>query len=339
MNATDKILLAETNRTAATAIARDLKKNGFDVVTAGDTAHVLNLARQDKPDMVLLNSQLAGSGVAILRRLRSNVYTTHIPVVAMVAAGDAARAVMMDAGAQDCVEQPVSAQALLAAIGRHLKQSLDFTQAPAEVLAAPERMAELNETGLLDSPPQESFDLLTRLTAKLLGAPVALVTLVDKDRQFFKSQTGLAEPWAGARQTRLSHSFCQWVVSGKEEVVVSNANNHPTLKNNLAIKDLRVIAYAGVPICGRSGQAIGSFCVIDSNPRDWSEAELSLLRDLAVVGEACSLPEGANGASKAAASAIAVISRLLRTHRARLDAAEQDALLDLSEKQAARISA
>ena len=79
-------------------------------------------------------------------------------------------------------------------------------------LRDPIRLAALEETGLLDSLPEETFDRFTRLAARLLGTPVSLITLVTPDRQFFKSAVGLAAPWAAARETPLSHSFCQYVV-------------------------------------------------------------------------------------------------------------------------------
>jgi hypothetical protein len=75
------------------------------------------------------------------------------------------------------------------------------------------RLAALWRTGLLDTPPEEVFDRLTRLTRRMLDAPVALVSLVEADRQFFKSALGLPEPWATRRETPLSHSFCQHVVA------------------------------------------------------------------------------------------------------------------------------
>ena len=75
------------------------------------------------------------------------------------------------------------------------------------------RLAALWRTGLLDTPPEQVFDRLTRLVRRLLGTPVALVSLVDADRQFFKSAVGLPEPWAARRETPLSHSFCQHVVA------------------------------------------------------------------------------------------------------------------------------
>src|SRR5690242_20053531 len=107
----------------------------------------------------------------------------------------------------------------------------------------PSRIAVLKETGLLDSPPEAAFDRFTRLAARLLGLPVALVSLVDGERQFFKSALGLKEPWASRRETSLSHSFCQFVVRERARLVVTDARVHPALASNLAVRDLGVIAY------------------------------------------------------------------------------------------------
>jgi diguanylate cyclase (GGDEF)-like protein len=139
----------------------------------------------------------------------------------------------------------------------------------------------------MDSQPEAAFDRLTRLAANLLGTPVALVSLVDDHRQFFKSAFGLeAEPWASRRETPLSHSFCQYVTRGRDRVVVGDAREDPRLRDNLAIRDLHAIAYAGMPLIV-DDEAIGAFCVIDDKPRVWSADKLQLLEDLAasVVSE------------------------------------------------------
>ena len=134
---------------------------------------------------------------------------------------------------------------------------------------------------LLDSPPEESFDRLTRLASRLLGAPVALVTLVGDDRAFFKSAIGLPEPWATRRGTPLSHSFCRHVVATGAPLVVEDARRHPLVRGNPAVRELRWIAYAGVPLLGNGGPAVGALCVIDHLPRIWSPRDLALLADLA----------------------------------------------------------
>ena len=153
----------------------------------------------------------------------------------------------------------------------------------AEALAEPGRLAALHAAALLDSPPDESFDRLARLAAKVVNAPVALVSGVDRDRQYFKSCLGLPEPWATRRETPLSHSFCQHVVAAREPVIVSDARKDERLLDNLAIRDLRVIAYLGVPLITREGHAVGTLCVIDHEPRIWTSDEIGLVKDIAAA--------------------------------------------------------
>jgi GAF domain-containing protein len=153
----------------------------------------------------------------------------------------------------------------------------------AAALAEPGRLAALHQSTLLDRPAEESFDRLARVAAKVVGAPVALVTAVDKDRQFFKSCLGLPEPWASSRETPLSHSFCQHVVAEREPVIVTDARKDSRFIDNLAIRDLGVIAYLGVPLITAEGQAIGTLCVIDHHPRIWTDEEIGFVSDLAAA--------------------------------------------------------
>ena len=158
----------------------------------------------------------------------------------------------------------------------------------ASAIRSPARLEALRRAEVLDTPPEEAFDRLTRLAAKALHVPVSLVSLVDADRQFFKSCAGvLPEPWRSARQTPLSHSFCQHAVASARPFVVIDAREHPLVRDNGAVAELGVIAYAGVPLVLADGQAVGSFCVIDGSPRQWTDEDLDILRTLAAaaVGE------------------------------------------------------
>ena len=115
----------------------------------------------------------------------------------------------------------------------------------------------------------------------MLNAPVALVSLVDSDRQFFKSCLGLPEPWASQRQAPLSHSFCQHAIASREPLLVDDSREHELLRDNLAIRDMGVIAYAGIPLIDADGHALGTLCVTDSQPRHWTTHQVQLLSDLA----------------------------------------------------------
>lgn len=144
-----------------------------------------------------------------------------------------------------------------------------------------DRLRALRATGLLDSPRDEAFDRHARIAAEALNAPVALVSLTDENRQFFKSCLGLPEPWGSRRGTPMSHSFCQHAVASKQPLIVDDARQHPVLKHSPAIKDLGVTAYAGIPLIDGAGFALGALCAIDDRPRHWTTSQVELLKDVA----------------------------------------------------------
>lgn len=148
-------------------------------------------------------------------------------------------------------------------------------------LKDPHRLAALRSTALLDTPAEEAFDRLSRLAVRFTGAPIGLVSLVDVDRQFFKSCIGLPEPWCTRRETPLSHSFCQHNRVAGVPLVIDDAREHPLFKDNPAVRDLSVVAYLGIPLVSADGYVLGSFCVLDTRPRFWSEREVETLQDLA----------------------------------------------------------
>ena len=142
------------------------------------------------------------------------------------------------------------------------------------------RLKALEDLEVLDRPSRRSYQMLVDLANKFLGTPVALISLVTSERQFFLSSSGLGEPWASCRETPLSHSFCQHVVKRNEPLVVTDAENHELVKANLAVSELGVQAYLGVPIVLPDGNVIGSFCAIDDSPRTWTEDDLETIKKL-----------------------------------------------------------
>ena len=148
-------------------------------------------------------------------------------------------------------------------------------------LSDPHRLRALEAAALLDTPAEAMFDRLTNLATRTLGVPVALVSLVTPDRQFFKAQCGLPSPVAEDRETPLSHSFCQYVVEDGEALIVEDARRDERLAGNRAIPDLGVIAYAGYPIRSPDGEVLGSFCAIEDRPRVWSRGDLEIIAELA----------------------------------------------------------
>ena len=145
------------------------------------------------------------------------------------------------------------------------------------------RLGALQTAGLLDGAPEPVFDRFARLAARVARTPTALVSVVSGDAQHFAGLCGVAQPWADARQTPLSHSFCQHVVAHAAPLVIDDAREDPVLRTNLAIADLAVVAYAGFPIVAPSGDVLGSLCAIDSPPRTWELAQLEALADVALL--------------------------------------------------------
>jgi formate hydrogenlyase transcriptional activator len=149
------------------------------------------------------------------------------------------------------------------------------------VLEDEARLEALRRTSLLDSPPEEAFDRLTRLATTVLHVPVAIISLLDRDRQFIKSACGLSGSLESLRKTPLEHSFCKHPVGSGEPLVVADNRSHPVVGNYLAVTELGLMAYAGIPLITSDGHALGTFCVLDERPHDWTEEEVAILHVLA----------------------------------------------------------
>ncbi|MFB6345302.1 MAG: diguanylate cyclase [bacterium] len=140
-----------------------------------------------------------------------------------------------------------------------------------------ERLEELNRFQILDTPPEESFDRLTNLAVDIFDVPIALVSLIDDDRQWWKSCIGVDE-----RQTDRELAFCNYPVAKQETLVVEDASEDDRFTDNeLVTGEMNIRFYAGAPMMTDSGHALGTFCLIDTEPRELTESEISQLEALA----------------------------------------------------------
>jgi diguanylate cyclase (GGDEF)-like protein len=132
---------------------------------------------------------------------------------------------------------------------------------------------------MLDTLPEERFDRITRLAARIFDVPMALVSLVDADRQWFKSRHGL-----DATETPREISFCGHAILQEDTFVVCDALKDQRFADNpLVVGDPSIRFYAGQPLHGVAGTKVGTLCLIDDKPRDFSEAEQALLAELAAM--------------------------------------------------------
>ena len=151
-----------------------------------------------------------------------------------------------------------------------------------QALTSPSRLAALHNTGLLETPEDERFDGFTRLAAQILAVPTVVISLVDAERQYFKSVAslngGVPHGW-----NPLSATFCQDVVVGREPLMVPDAEKEPLASG----RPVGARAYAGVPLINDEGQVLGTLCAMDHQPRLWTARDIDTLTALgsAVLSE------------------------------------------------------
>ncbi len=143
------------------------------------------------------------------------------------------------------------------------------------------RLATLQALKVLDTPPEERFDRFTRLARRMFGVPIALVSLVDADRQWFKSRQGLE-----ASETPREISFCGHAIHGSDVMVVPDAERDERFADNpLVTHDPSIRFYAGYPLSAPDGRKIGTVCIIDREPRQLDDDDVGVLRDLGQMVE------------------------------------------------------
>lgn len=139
-----------------------------------------------------------------------------------------------------------------------------------------ERLASLRKLLLLDTPGEESFDRITRVAQSLFAVPIALVSLVDANRQWFKSCIGLP-----VQETGRDISFCGHAILGDDLFVIPDALTDIRFADNPLVTGAPGIRfYAGFPVKNADGHTIGTLCIIDTQPRDLTQRQMQLLRDM-----------------------------------------------------------
>lgn len=139
------------------------------------------------------------------------------------------------------------------------------------------RLSKLRSLALLDSEPDDFFDAITNIASTILNSQISLISLVDEDRQWFKSKHGI-----DANETPRDISFCTHAVESGEQLIIENALDDERFSQNpLVTSTPNIRFYAGIPIKSLEGYSLGTLCVIDSKPRKPTERELEALNDLA----------------------------------------------------------
>ena len=268
---------AVTRRQAIVA----LMPAGYEVHIAEDAFGALTAAMREEPSLVLLGDSMTDQpGLALIGRLFSAPETAELPVL-VIADSPEKRAAADAAGARRVLDGPVTTADLVAAVAHEIERPGALPQAPDSVLRDEARLAAVE--ALKPGPSGDpSLDRFTELTARMLGSSASTITLLDHDKQIWASQSGLDEPWASAGVTPLEYSYCQFAVTSRQPLRIDDARAHPLVSGSPAI-DAGAIAYMGIPLITPDGQAVGTLCAIDGEPRRWTDQEAELLGDLAEV--------------------------------------------------------
>jgi signal transduction histidine kinase/ActR/RegA family two-component response regulator len=186
-----------------------------------------------------------------------------------------------------------------------------------------ERVKALHQLGILDTPPEERFERLTQIAMTVLRTPMASVSLIDKDRQWFKSSPGM-----GSGDIDRSISFCGHTILQKEPLVINDTHTDQRFHDNpVVVNSPGVRAYVGIPLFSRDNFCIGSLCVVDTQKRDFTAEEIKIMQSLAVVveneltnvvlneslEEAREARRAAEAADQAKSRFLAVVSHEIRT--------------------------
>lgn len=241
----------------------------IDIVgTAGSEDAAVELILAQQPDLVLLDLGLArGSGLGVLRRVRG--------------AHCAARIVVLTNRAEAAYRETCLAAGANAFFDKSRHQAALLQQLTAWLPPTPEnelrRLQSLRALDILDSAPEATFDTLTDVAARVLGMPIALISLVDERRQWFKARHGLE-----VVETSRAVSFCAHALGSAELLVVEDARLDPRFADNpLVVGEPRVCFYAGAPLCLPGGEVLGTLCVIDQVPRQLDATQRMVLQVLA----------------------------------------------------------
>ncbi len=243
------------------------------------------IVRDARPSLVMLDRNLAGlDPLALCRATRdeNGEYGKDVGIVIVSTQEDPdAQRREREAGASDWLLAPFSviyARARMRA--RLLRTACRWVRArqPAD---EDRRICALKELHILDTEPEERFDRHTRIAAALFGVPIALVSLVDTDRQWFKSRHGL-----NATETPRDAAFCAHAILGSEVLHVPDALADDRFADNpLVTGEPHVRFYAGIPLTLSNGSTVGTLCLIDNRVRHLSPSELRLLVDLGKLVE------------------------------------------------------
>lgn len=274
------VIIGVADAGLAVALSEASAAEGVRTVHVSDGASVLRLAKSSPPSLILIEEQLPDrDGLDVCESLRTDGDHALMDVPVVIVGGRERAGEADAAGATGWLSKPFSVQYAKAQIQAWLMRSA-CRWLRADVPADEDvRLAGLRDLAVLDTPAEERFDRITRVAAALADVPIALVSLVDEDRQWFKSCVGL-----GVSETSRELAFCAHVAVSRKPMIVPDTHLDDRFADSpLVTGGPRIRFYAGFPVFHTNGGCMGTLCLIDTRPRQFPETTLQMFADLAGV--------------------------------------------------------
>ena len=269
------VLLIASGDEAAERIERAIAAEPVRLMRAESLEEAASLLNGRRPSLVLVEDGVEMQPF-IPTRLQSPTNPGESHFVLLGGAGAAER------GYADRLEEPWSVEYARTRIRTWLMRAECHWARPAMPDDEAERVAALRRLAILDTPPEERFDRHTRIASALFKVPISLVSLIDEDRQWFKSCFG-TDVCESSRES----SFCAHAVASGDMLIVPDALQDDRFRDNPMVSDgPRIRFYAGALIHSPEGKRIGTLCILDVRPRNLSAEEVALLKDVAAAVEA-----------------------------------------------------
>ncbi len=264
----------------AVVLADAARAEGVRVSHVSDAASLLQLARSTPPALVIIEDHLSDAeGLGLCKTLRAErdegLKNVPVIIVAERERADEGRA----AGVTGWLIRPFTTQYARAHIQSWILRTACRWARAAMPPDEEARLATLRALGLLDTPPEERFDRITRVAAALAGVPIAYVSLVDESRQWFKSCRGFS-----TSETSRDAAFCAHVVFLRAPLIIPDTLQDDRFADNpLVTGEPGIRFYAGVPLFHENGSCIGTLCMVDMRPRQFPEPMIQMFADLATL--------------------------------------------------------
>jgi phosphoribosyl 1,2-cyclic phosphodiesterase/DNA-binding response OmpR family regulator len=273
------LLLAVTDQSVADTLLEAVRADQIPMVEAHSSEDVLRAIGDEVPSLIILEQgRTAHKALRLCSKIRSLPAASDVPVVIVADTED--RLASQATGVTDWLIRPFSSAYARTKIRAWLLRTAARWERPPLPPDEEQRLATLHSLKILDTPVEQRFDRLTRLAARTLQVPVALVSLVDRERQWFKSAHGI-----DVRQTPRDSSFCAHAVAARELLMVPDALADPRFADNPQVNGSnRLRFYAGCPLFVHES-CVGTLCVLDVRPRHLGAEQVALLKDVAALVE------------------------------------------------------